>query len=209
MADTYGYIRVSSKDQNEERQISAMAKKGIFLNNIFIEKTSGKTFNRTAYNKLLKTLKPDDTLHIGSIDRLGRDYDGILEEWRKLTKEKRIIIKVLDTPILDTDKNSSSLVDKFIKDITLLSLAFNAEQEWHNIKARQADGIANAKSKGKHLGRPKAKAPYTKHDFLVIGKWKNQEISKIEAINELGKGRTTFYKLVKMYEQKRKDGEPH
>ena len=203
----YGYTRVSTKEQNEERQVNDLLRMGITKSNIIIEKTSGKTFNRKKYNRLLKTLKTGDTLYIQSIDRLGRDYDGILAEWHKLTKYKKITIKVLDTPILNTDNPSCSLTDKFIKDVTLLSLAFNAEQEWENIRSRQAQGIAIAKEKGKHLGRPKSTPQYKAKDFNVIEQWKDQIISEAEAMKRLRKGRTSFYKLVKAYEQKVRDGE--
>lgn len=203
----YAYSRVSAKDQNEERQVNEFLAMEIPRQNIFIEKISGKTFNRKTYGRLLKLLKAGDTLYIESIDRLGRDYDGILEQWNKLSKKKKIIIRVLNTPILNTDNPFDSLTDKFIKDVTLLSLAFNAEQEWQNIKHRQSQGIANAKAKGKHLGRPKAPISYRENDFAIIEQWKNRTISEADAMKLLRKGRTSFYKLVRIYEQIKKDGD--
>jgi DNA invertase Pin-like site-specific DNA recombinase len=200
-------VRVSTKEQNEERQVNAMLAVGVSIHNIFIDKATGRTFDRKKYNKLLKILKPGDVLYIESIDRLGRDYDGILAEWNKLTKGKKVIIKVSSKPVLDTDSPCCSLTDKFIRDLTLLSLAYNAEQEYHHIKYRQAQGIAIAKEKGKHLGRPKAPYVLRKRDIVIIEQWKSRKVSEAQAMKLLRKGRTSFYKMVKIYEQKAKDGD--
>jgi len=190
----YAYIRVSSEDQNEKRQLQEFLQLGIEEENIFIEKTSGKTFNRKVYRKLLKVLKPNDTLYINSIKRLGRDYDGILEHWNKLIREKKVIVKVTTIPILNTDNPLLTLTDKFIRDITLLSQAYSAEQDWQYIKDSQAHGIAIAKKDGKHLGRPKTEYPA---DFLDIYiKWKNREITSAMAIEILGLTKSTFYRMV-------------
>jgi len=188
---------VSSEDQNEKRQLQEFLQLGITRENIFIEKTSGKTFNRKVYRKLLKVLKPGDTLYINSINRLGRDYDGILEQWNKLTRENGVVIKVTTLPILNTDNSILTLTDKFIRDITLLSQAYNAEQDWHYIKTSQAQGIAIAKADGKHLGRPKAKYPENFADIYI--KWKNDEITSAMAMEELGLTTTTFYRMIKEF----------
>ena len=187
------YVRVSCKKQNVARQIKAFMKLGINKSNIFIEKVSGKSFNRKEYLKMLETLQEGDILYISSIDRLGRDYDGIIAEWNKLTKNLGVIIKVIDNPILDTDIKPSSLMDKFIKDMTLLSLAFQAEQEWRNIKDRQKAGITIAKEKGIALGRPKTVR--TDVEVSIIRAWRDGVISLDEAMQKLSLKKTAFYKL--------------
>jgi DNA invertase Pin-like site-specific DNA recombinase len=193
--EVYAYVRVSSTDQNEARQLNEFLKLGINKSNIIVEKTSGKTFNRKKYNQLVKHLKEGDTLYISSIDRLGRDYSGIIEEWNKLVITKRVTLKVLDMPLLDTDRKSGNLIDRFIRDITLLTLAFQAEQEWLNIKARQAMGIAVAKENGKHLGRPKA--IYSEKEMAVIEEWRQGLVSLDEALKQLKRKKSAFYRLVK------------
>ena len=191
--ETYAYGRVSSTEQNEARQLKEFQKLGVSKNNIIIEKASGKNFNRNKYSQLLKRLNSGDTLYINSIDRLGRNYEGILSEWHKL-KEMKVVIKVLDMSILDTDKKANSLFDKFIRDIMLLILAFQAEQEWHNIKSRQASGIAVAKEKGKHLGRPKA--TISEKDRKIIEEWQKGFITLDMAMQKLKKKKSAFYRLV-------------
>jgi len=193
MQDIFAYIRVSSDSQNEARQLKEIAKLKIPKNNVFIEKTSGKSFNRSKYNQLLKRLKNGDILYIGSIDRLGRDYSGIIKEWNRLTNEIKVIIKVLDMPLLNTDRKASSLIDKFVNDIVLLTLAFQAEQEWQNIKARQKAGIAIAKENGKHLGRPKTS--YSENEIDIVKKWKHGMLSLDDAMEKLGRKKTSLYKL--------------
>jgi len=190
----YAYIRVSSAEQNEARQIKEITKLGINKNNIFIEKASGKSFNRQKYNQMLNLLNAGDTLYINSIDRIGRDYDGIISEWNKLTKETKVTIKVLDMPLLDTDKKIDNLLDRFLRDMTLLTLAFQAEQEWQNIKSRQEAGIAVAKEMGKHLGRPKKK--YSDKEIKVISDWQQGFITINEAMQKLNKKKSSFYRLV-------------
>lgn len=149
----YGYIRVSSKDQKEDRQQIALKEVGVDLQNIYVDKQSGKDFNRPQYRKLLRKLKKDDLLYIKSIDRLGRNYEEILQQWRILTKEKGVDIMVLDMPLLDT-RRGKDLMGTFLSDIVLQVLSFVAENERTNIKQRQAEGIAAAKAQGIKFGRP-------------------------------------------------------
>lgn len=146
MSNIYGYIRVSSKDQNEDRQLIALNEVGVERKNIYLDKKSGKDFDRPQYKKLLRKLKKDDLLYIKSIDRLGRNYEEILQQWRVLTKEKGIDIVVLDMPLLDT-RRGKDLMGTFLSDIVLQVLSFVAENERTNIKQRQAEGIAAAKAK--------------------------------------------------------------
>ena len=154
----YGYIRVSSKDQKEDRQQIALKEVGVELRNIYIDKQSGKDFNRPQYKKMLRKLKKDDLLYIKSIDRLGRNYEEILQQWRVLTKEKGIDIVVLDMPLLDT-RRGKDLMGTFLSDIVLQVLSFVAENERTNIRQRQAEGIAAAKAKGIKFGRPPLPLP--------------------------------------------------
>ena len=149
----YGYVRVSSKDQNEERQMIAIRKTNFHLNRIFIDKQSGKDFNRPEYKKMMKTIKEGDLVIIKSIDRLGRNYNEIIEQWRNITKEKKADILVLDMPLLDTRNKSGDLTQSFIADLVLQILSYVAQNERENIKARQAEGIAAAKKRGVRFGR--------------------------------------------------------
>lgn len=154
----YGYVRVSSRDQRIDRQVTALTEVGVLEENIFIDKQSGKDFNRPAYQELLSTVKKNDMIIIKSIDRLGRDYDEILEQWRELTKVRGIDIKVLDMPLLDTSFGKD-FFGTFISDLILQILSFQAEQERTFIKQRQAEGIAEAKRKGVKFGRPRKPLP--------------------------------------------------
>ena len=158
MSNIYGYIRVSSKDQNEDRQLIALNEVGVERKNIYLDKKSGKDFDRPQYKKLLRKLKKDDLLYIKSIDRLGRSYEEILQQWRILTKEKGIDIVVLDMPLLDT-RRGKDLMGTFLSDIVLQVLSFVAENERTNIKQRQAESIAAAKAKGVKFGRPPLPLP--------------------------------------------------
>ena len=155
----YGYIRVSSKDQNPERQIRALQDCQIPRENMYLDKLSGKDFERPAYRRLLKKLKRGDVLVIKSIDRLGRDYGEILEQWRLITKEKGAFIRVIDMPLLNTDYNHENLTGVFISDLVLQILAYVAETERSFIKQRQAEGIAAAKEKGVKFGCSKKELP--------------------------------------------------
>ena len=186
----YGYARVSSKDQNEERQLLALLDSGVSKHNIFIDKQSGKDFNRPAYLRLYKALKPGDTLFIKSIDRLGRDYQEIQEQWRYLTKDKQIDICVLDMPLLDTRKGKD-LIGTFVSDLVLQILSFVAETERLNIKQRQEEGIRAAKKRGVKFGRPTQQLP---DNFIEIRRrYRNGELTGIEAAKKCKMPISTFY----------------
>ena len=193
MTGTYALIRVSTKEQKEARQVKRMKELGISKENIIIEKESGKSTVRTKYRNLVKQLKKGDTLYIENVDRLSRDYDGILREWYILTVEKGVIIKVLDTPMLDTDQAANNLLFRFIRNIMLHILAFQAENEWVKIKSRQAQGIAVAKAEGKPLGRPKAVR--TEAELKIAKQYLNEEIALEVALTLIGKKKTAFYSL--------------
>lgn len=190
----YGYVRVSTKEQNIDRQLSCMYAQGLSDKTIFIDKQSGKDFERDEYQKLKKKLKSGDLLIIKSIDRLGRNYDMIIDEWRTLVNDMNVDIQVLDMPLLDTRTEGKNLVGKFISDIVLQILSFVAENERENIKKRQAEGIRIAKEKGKHLGRPKLKLP--KNFKKIADKYKKKEITLAEALLSLKMNRSTFYKYL-------------
>lgn len=191
----YGYIRVSTKEQNIDRQLNCMYAQGLDNKNIFIDKQSGKDFDRNEYQKLKKMLKSGDLLIIKSIDRLGRNYDMIIEEWRTLVNILNVDIQVLDMPLLDTRAEGRNLIGKFISDIVLQILSFVAENERDNIKLRQAEGIRIAKEKGKHLVRPKIILP---NNFKnIANKYKNKEITLAEALSALNMNRSSFYKNLK------------
>ena len=195
--NTYGYVRVSSKDQNQDRQLIAMRNLFIEEKNIFMDKQSGKDFDRPQYKKLVKKLKPDDLLYIKSIDRLGRNYDEILEQWRILTKEKRIDIVVLDMPLLDT-RRGKDLMGTFHSDIVLQVLSFVAENERTNIRSRQAEGIAAAKARGVRFGRPPKPLPENYHS--AYQRWKSGMISGTAAAKECGMPLSTFRYQAGIYE---------
>lgn len=188
----YGYVRVSTKEQNIDRQLVEMYAQGLNDKTIFIDKQSGKDFERDEYQKLKGKLKSGDLLIIKSIDRLGRNYDMIIDEWRTLVNDMDVDIQVLDMPLLDTRTEGKNLVGKFISDIVLQILSFVAENERENIKKRQAEGIRIAKEKGKHLGRPKLKLP--KNFQLIANEYKKKEITLAEALSSLKMNRSTFYK---------------
>ena len=190
----YGYVRVSAKDQNVERQIDAMHEAGLQDKRIFIEKQSGKDFDRPIYLRLLKKLRPGDVLFVKSIDRLGRNYNEILEQWRVITKEKEAAIVVLDMPLLDTRSNRD-LTGTLIADIVLQLLSYVAETERNFIKARQAEGIAAAKARGQQFGRPMKPKPANLGYF--IGLWQDGTISAREASDHLNIAHTTFLRWAK------------
>ena len=171
MTNKYAYIRVSSKDQNIDRQVEAMRNIGILEKNMYIDRQSGKNFNRKKYQSLLKKLNSNDELYIKSIDRLGRDYDEIQEQWRYLTKVKNIDIIVLDLPLLDTRNQVNGITGKFIADLVLQILSYVAQVERENIKQRQAEGIRIAKEKGVQLGRPPLPIPKEFDEIYQL--WKN------------------------------------
>lgn len=195
MNKTYGYIRVSTKEQNTDRQLIALTEEGISEENIFTDKLSGKNFERPKYRKLLRKLHPGDTLMIVSIDRLGRNYDEIIEQWRIITKEKQADIVVLDMPLLDTRQKEKDLTGTFIADLVLQILSYVAETERTNIRKRQAEGIAAAKEKGVHLGRRKKDLP---EDFEeVVGEWRMKQCSLEDALEKLNVSRSYFYLKIK------------
>lgn len=192
----YGYIRVSTKEQNEARQKIALQNFPVREENIFMDRQSGKDFNRTSYRKLLKKMRKKDILVIQSIDRLGQNYEEILEQWRILTRERQIDIVVLDMPLLDTRDKNRDLTGTFMADLILQVLSYVAQNERENIRKRQAEGIAAAKERGVHFGNPGKPVPVAFED--VAGKWRRKEISLSEALRELEIGRTYFYKNVKL-----------
>ncbi len=194
----YGYVRVSAKDQNEDRQIIAMREVGVSEKNIYMDKQSGKDFKRKQYKRLVRRMKKDDLLYIKSIDRLGRNYEEIIKQWRYLTKEKRIDIIVLDMPLLDT-RRGKDLMGTFLSDIVLQVLSFVAENERSNIRQRQAEGIAAAKARGVKFGRPPKPLPENFH--AVYQRWKNGKITGTKAAEECNMPITTFRYKADIYEK--------
>ena len=194
MGKTYGYIRVSSRDQNEERQKCAMEQLEIDPANIFIDKHSGKDFDRPQYKRLMRRLKKDDVLYILSIDRLGRNYDEILEQWRLLTREKGVDIVVIDMPLLDT-RRGKDLMGTFLSDVVLQVLSFAAENERDNIRRRQAQGIAAAKARGVQFGRPKNDLP-DKFRSLVRA-WENKQLPLNQLLADCRMSESTFYRRLR------------
>lgn len=189
----YGYARVSTKDQNELRQIIALKNFGVCEKNIYTDKQSGKDFERENYKKLIKLLKKDDVFVVKSIDRLGRNYDEILEQWYFLTKEKDVAIVVLDMPLLDTRRNKD-LIGTLIADIVLQLLSYVAQTEREFIHQRQAEGIACAKAHGVRFGRPPKER--TKEFYELKIQWKNKKISARKAAEKLGISHKTFLSWV-------------
>ena len=194
----YGYIRVSSRDQNEDRQIIALQDVGIRKDHIFVDKQSGKDFNRPQYQKLLRKIKKDDLLYIKSIDRLGRNYEEILLQWRVLTKEKGIDIVGLDMPLLDT-RRGKDLMGTFISDVVLQILSFVAENERNNIRLRQEEGIAAAKAKGVRFGRPPQPLPENFH--AAYRQWKMGQITCSAAAQMCAMPLSTFRYRAESYQK--------
>jgi len=201
-ANIYALIRVSTSKQKVERQIIRMTELGISKENIIIEKESGRSTARTKYKKLVRRLKVGDTLYIENIDRLSRDYDGIINEWHKLTMEKNIIMKVLDTPMLDTDQEKPSLLNRFIRNILLHVYAYLAEHEWEKTKYRQAQGIAVAKSEGKKLGRPQKVR--TEEEIETAKQYLSREIGLDTALAILELKKSAFYSLCRLIKEDQK-----
>ena len=194
----YGYIRVSSKDQNEDRHLIALHGRGVKDDYIYIDKKSGKDFNRPQYKKLMKKLKPGDLLMIQSIDRLGRNYEEVQNQWRVLTKEKEVDICVIDMPLLDT-RQGKDLLGTFIADLVLQILSFVAQNEREYIRKRQAEGIAAAKAKGIRFGRVPKPLPENFH--AVYQRWKSGEITGTAAAKECGMPLSTFRYRAEIYEK--------
>lgn len=197
MAGTiYGYIRVSTREQNEDRQRLALAALPVPEENIYMDKQSGKDFERPQYRRLVRRLRRDDLLYVKSIDRLGRNYSEILEQWRMLTKEKGVDIAVLDMPLLDT-RRGKDLMGTFLSDIALQVLSFVAENERDNIRQRQAEGIAAAKARGVRFGRPPLPLPDNFH--MLHQAWRGQKITLRQAARACGMPTGTFYsKAIKL-----------
>ena len=195
---TYGYIRVSSKDQNEDRQRIALREAGVAEKHLYLDKQSGKDFERPQYKNLIHRLKKDDLLYIKSIDRLGRNYGEILEQWRLITKEKGADIAVLDMPVLDT-RRGKDLMGTFLSDIVLQILSFVAESERDNIRQRQAEGIAAAKARGVRFGRPPL--PLPDNFQQVYRAWRSKELTLRQAAQLCEMPKDTFYAKAVRFEK--------
>ena len=191
----YGYVRVSTKEQNIDRQMSALALENIPQNQIFIDRASGKDFDRTEYQKLLTVLQADDEIIIKSIDRLGRNYEDILEQWQLLTKTKKVHISVLDFPLLNTKNTSDTITGKLISDLVLQVLSYVSQMEREQIKQRQLEGIREAKKRGKQFGRPKINVPPNFYDLAK--KHRQKEITVREGAEILGVSKSTFHYWLK------------
>ena len=187
---TYGYVRVSTKEQNEDRQLVALLECGIKEEDILIDKQSGKDFNRPRYQQLMRIMRPGDTLFVKSIDRLGRDYEEIMNQWRIITKDMQVSIVVLDIPLLDTRQKERDLTGVFIADLVLQILSYVAQTEREFTRQRQAEGIAVARTKGIRFGRPPQARPESFHELLEA--WKNNEISARFAAQQLDITTRTF-----------------
>lgn len=198
MGTTYGYIRVSSTDQNEDRQQIALRARGVRPGNIFMDKQSGKDFDRPQYKRMVKKIKPGDLLCILSIDRLGRNYEEIQEQWRVLTRERGADICVIDMPLLDT-RNGKDLMGTFIADLVLQILSFVAQNERENIRKRQEQGIAAAKARGVKFGRPPRPLPEGFHS--AYQRWKAGKITGTAAAKECGMPLSTFRYRAEIYEK--------
>lgn len=192
----YAYVRVSSTDQNEDRQMIAMEQAGVPEGNIYIDKQSGKDFNRPNYKRLLKKLHPGDTLFIKSIDRLGRNYEEILNQWRIITKEKLVDVVVIDMPLLDT-RHEKNLLGTFISDIVLQLLSYVSETERTNIKQRQAEGIAAARKRGVKFGRPIKEIPPNFGELIT--QWEKKELTMQEIMKTCDMSESTFYRRMREY----------
>ncbi len=196
MSKVYGYVRISSLDQNEDRQLDAMENCAVPQENVYVDKVSGKDFNRPQYQRMVKKLRSGDLLFILSIDRLGRNYEEVQNQWRILTKEIGVDICVIDMPLLDT-RNGKDLMGTFIADLVLQILSFVAQNERENIRKRQAEGIAAAKARGVKFGRPEIKLP---EDFgKIVKAWEQRKIPTDEAMEKCGVSRATFYRRVQEY----------
>ncbi len=196
MEQTYGYVRVSSTDQNEGRQLMAFEQKAIPSDHIFMDKQSGKDFQRPQYQELLKRLEPGDQLCITSIDRLGRNYEEIQQQWRLLTRDKQVDILVLDMPLLDT-RRDKDLLGTFIADLVLQVLSFVAQNERENIRKRQAEGIAVAKRNGVRFGPKPQPLPQNFPEIFLL--WKQGSLSMTAAAKRTGMARSTFRNKAKLY----------
>ena len=194
MSKVYGYVRVSSADQNEYRQMIVMKQVGVPEENIFMDKQSGKDFDRPDYKRLVRRLREGDLLYILSIDRLGRNYEEIQNQWRILTKEKGIDIVVIDMPLLDT-RQGKELMGTFIADLVLQILSFVAQSKREKIRERQKQGIAAAKARGVRFGRPEKVPP---ENFLeLVKQWENKKLPLQDLLKECGMSKATFYRRLR------------
>ncbi|MSR93830.1 recombinase family protein [Clostridiaceae bacterium 68-1-5] len=193
----YGYARVSTREQNIDRQLSAILKEGIAQDRIYVDKASGKDFNCRKYKRMIRKLKEGDELYIKSIDRLGRNYDEIIKEWNRITKEKKTEIIVLDFPLLDTRSKAKDLTGKFMADIVLQILSYVAQIERENIRQRQREGIVEAKKRGIKFGRPRRQMPDNFQEVLAL--WKEGRISLRKGADLLNVSHTMFSKWIKAY----------
>ncbi len=198
MGKIYGYARVSTVNQNEDRQLAALLNKGVDEKNIFIDKQSGSDFDRPQYNRLLKKIRCGDLLYISSIDRLGRNYEGIREQWQRLSKELGADICVLDMPLLDT-RTGKDLLGTFISDLVLQILSFVAQSERESIKKRQAEGIAAAKARGVKFGRPEKALPGDFEQMTRLWRGKNLPLSGILSACQISE--STFYRRIREYDR--------
>lgn len=199
--ETYGYVRVSGTDQNEDRQMLALRGQSVKERNIYIDKLSGKDFNRPSYRKMISRLKSGDLLYILSIDRLGRNYEEIQNQWRVLTKEIGADICVIDMPLLDT-RQGKDLMGTFIADLVLQILSFVAQNERENIRKRQLQGIAAAKAKGVRFGRPEKELP---QEFIsLVEQWEKKKIALPEILKQCKISESTFYRRLREYRKKNK-----
>ncbi len=190
----YGYVRVSTKEQNEDRQLIALREFPVLVNNIYMDKLSGKDFNRPQYRKLLRKIRPGDIVVIKSIDRLDRNYEEILMQWRIITKEKQVDVVVLDMPLLDTRKSGNDLTGTFVADLVLQILSYVAQTERENIHQRQKEGIAAAKLRGVRFGRPRK--PILEGFWQLKVDWENKKITSREAAQQLSIAQDTFLRWV-------------
>ena len=195
---TYGYIRVSSRDQNEDRQRIAMQEAGVEESRIYMGKQSGKDFERPGYRRVLRKLKPGDTLIIKSIDRLGRNYDEILEQWKIITKDRKADLYIIDMPLLDT-RREKTLLGTLISDLVLTLFSYVAENERTTIKSRQAEGIAAARERGVRFGRPPKALP--ENFYEMYQKWKSRKITLEDAAGSCGMPKSSFFYRAKIFEK--------
>ena len=199
----YGYVRVSTQSQREDRQLAAMREYGVATNRIVVEKQSGKDFDRPGYQSLLRQLRAGDTLVVKSLDRLGRDYAEIQEQWRVITKERGVAVVVLDMPLLNT-REHTELVGQLISDLVLQLLSFVAQTERESIRERQREGIDAAKARGVRFGRPRAELPEGFED--TVAAWRRGEYTAQEAAQRLGVSRGTFFRRVGELDTKKEQG---
>lgn len=192
----YGYVRVSSTDQNEDRQLFALAEVGVPEKHVFMDKQSGKSFDRPQYKKMIKRLKAGDLLYVLSIDRLGRNYEEIQNQWRVITKEIGADVCVLDMPLLDT-RQGKDLMGTFIADLVLQILSFVAQSERENIRKRQAEGIAAAKAKGVRFGRPEKDVPENFANLIKL--WEQKELPLTEVLKQCNMSEATFYRRLREF----------